>query len=251
MAQFRALWAPAQALFQMLALGLVAALTVAFCGATVLGFAGLLPWPELKLAWNGAPLAHAGQIAMLTCTALLLCLCALLPGHARVLRLERTHRDFAISMRDITRAYEAVHLADRDGRFGLTGEFENMRARLTFLRDHPDLQALEPELLDLAAQMSLASRELAEKYSDARVAQARKCLEQRQQELQLFHKRLDHANALNSEFKAWSMRLEQDESRAAAKLARLLDELERILPQLDPAPEKLPSNVTVLHSRAD
>ena len=53
---------------------------------------------------------------------------------------------------------------------------------------HPDLGALEPEILELAAQMSRISQDLAETYSDEKVDRARTFLQQRQQEIDTFQR---------------------------------------------------------------
>ncbi|MFC2968339.1 hypothetical protein [Acidimangrovimonas pyrenivorans] len=70
------------------------------------------------------------------------------------------------------RALARAHGGDREGVFALSSEFDSMRERLTHLRKHPDLSGLEPELLELAAQMSHLSRDLARVYSDEKVARA-------------------------------------------------------------------------------
>lgn len=76
-------------------------------------------------------------------------------------RLERNHHSFAVCVDDVAQACCQAHAADRTGVFALSGEFESMRVRMEHLRQHPDFQHLEPELRQLAAQMSLEARDLA------------------------------------------------------------------------------------------
>ena len=107
-----------------------------------------------------------------------------------------------------------------------------VRERLAYLRDHPDLSSLEPAVLEVAAQMSHVSKELADVYSDERVERARGFLEQRQYELQQFNQRLTQAKMVSTEMKHWLHEVELEEAVAAAQLDRLRDELKDILPEL-------------------
>ncbi len=99
-------------------------------------------------------------------------LCFFLPSNARIMRLENSHRRFSIGMRDVAQAYHFAHAADREGIFQMSSEFDAVRECLAYLRDHPDLESLEPALLEAAAQMSHISRELADVYADEKVARA-------------------------------------------------------------------------------
>ena len=107
-----------------------------------------------------------------------------------------------------------------------------MRERLAYLRDHPDLSTLEPTLLEVAAQMSHISKELATVYSDDKIKRARDFLQQRQQEVELFNTRLDQAKGITTELKQWLHEVELEESVAAAQLDRLRGEMREILPEL-------------------
>jgi len=64
----------------------------------------------------------------------------------------------------------------------MSSEFDAVRERLAYLRDHPDLDSLEPQVLELAAQMSHQSRELSDIYNDEKVTRAKTFLKQRQEE---------------------------------------------------------------------
>lgn len=217
----------AQAVAQGLALCLILGLALAALGWSLAAAAGLVPW------WRGGgPDPSGGMAAQLVATALLLGLCFFLPTNARVMRLEASHRRFAVSMGDVARAYAAVHAADRKGVFSLSHEYDSVRERLAHLRAHPDLGALEPEILELAAQMSHESRDLAAIYSDEKVARARDFLRQRQEEAETFQERVGIAHATCHELRRWLERVEVEESVARAQLDRLRDDLDELLPAL-------------------
>ena len=148
------------------------------------------------------------------------------------MQLETSHRQFAVGMQDVARAYAAVHAADRAETFQLSSEFDSVRERLAYLRDHPDLSTLEPAVLEMAAQMSHVARDLAEVYSDQKIARARSFLKQRQEEVELFNSRLDQAKAISNEMKHWMHEVELEESVAVAQLERLRDEMQEIMPEL-------------------
>ena len=159
-------------------------------------------------------------------------ICFFLPSNVRIMQLENSHRRFTVSMDDVARAYGAVHAADRGRTFQLSSEFDAVRERLAYLRDHPDLSTLEPALLETAAQMSYISRELAEVYSDEKIGRARDFLKQRQEEIAQFNSRLDQAKSISTEMKHWLHEVELEKSVAAAQLARLSEEMNEIMPQL-------------------
>ena len=137
-----------------------------------------------------------------------------------------------MGVEDVARAYHHAHAADRRSTFQLSSEFDSMRERLAWLRDHPDLSGMEPEILETAAAMSYISRDLAQTYSRENVDRARGFLQQRQQEVERFNRRLDEAKVLHSELKHWLTQVELEESVAAAQLERLRDELFVILPEI-------------------
>jgi len=165
-------------------------------------------------------------------TALVVGLCFFLPGHSRISKLETSHRSFQIGMDDVARAYAVAHAADRAGTFQMSGEFDAVRERLMFLRDHPDLGQLEPTVLEAAAQMSHVSAELARIYSDEKVSRARHILTQRQHEVADFNIRLEQAKHVSTEMKTWLAQVELDESVARAQMDRLVDDLADVLPAL-------------------
>ncbi|WP_020040223.1 hypothetical protein [Salipiger mucosus] len=174
----------------------------------------------------------AGIYVQLGITALAVGLLFFLPANGRIMALETSHRRFHMNMKDVARAYAASHRADREGVFKLPSEFDSVRERIAFLRDHPDLADLEPSVLEVAAQMSHISRELAQTYSDGNVQRARDFLTARQQEIEDFNIRIEEAKAVVNDMRTWHTRVELEESVAEAQLARLLEELDEILPEI-------------------
>ncbi|WP_317055137.1 MULTISPECIES: DNA repair protein [Roseovarius] len=218
----------------LLAFSIAALLLV---GATALASFGLLPWLEFQATFGGTVYDNAGQIAQITLTALAVLLCAFLPANFRIMALENSHRKFHLSMQDVTQAYATTHAADRAGMFNIKTEFDGIRERLAYMREHPDLETLEPQILEIAAQMSFISRDLAEVYSDDKVDRARAFLKQRQQEVEIFNQRIDQAKGVIHSLKHWSQDVETEESIAQSQIARLREELQDILPELEQEPE--------------
>lgn len=213
----------------LLSLGVVTAgLAVYAVGAGI----GLVGWPDVSLAVGGQTVPQAGLWVTLAALAILFLLCIFLPANARMARLERSHRTFAISMDDVARAYRTAHAADRRGVFALASEFESVRARMDHLRRHPDLAHLEPELLQVAAQMSFESRDLARVYSEEKVDRARAFLRQRQEEAQAFGDRIALARAACDELRRWLTDIEAEERQHQIQVKRLEEDLRVILPLL-------------------
>ncbi|MCX7566210.1 DNA repair protein [Sulfitobacter sp. F26169L] len=221
-----------QYVMQRLAMLFFAACAAALTTATILATLGYWQWIELPFSYAGEPVENAGMYLQIAATVLAAGICFFLPANARIMQLENSHRRFTMSMDDVARAYGAVHAADRGRTFQLSSEFDAVRERLAYLRDHPDLSTLEPALLEAAAQMSHISRELAEVYSDDKIARARDFLKQRQEEINLFNSRLEQAKSISTEMKHWLHEVELEESVAAAQLARLTEEMNEIMPQL-------------------
>jgi hypothetical protein len=217
---------------QSVAHGLVILLTLCLIAASSFAALGVLPWPRLSLGFGASELPNAGMWAQLGLTAFSALLCLFLPANTRMARLERSHRTFAMGLEDVAHAYRIAHAADRAGVFALSAEFENMRARLNHLRQHPDLAHLEPELLQLAAAMSFQTRDLARTYSDARVSRARDFLRQRQEEVQALTDRITLARQTTDELRRWLTDIEAEERLAEQQIKRLEADLREILPQL-------------------
>lgn len=220
------------AMAQSFAHGLVVLLACGLLGATVLSAFGVLPWLDLTALLGLPVMPQIGMGLQIGFAAFALILCLFLPANARMARLERSHRSFAMGLEDVAQAYRLAHAADRAGVFALSGEFAAMRARIEYLKTHPDLAELEPELLQLAAEMSFQTRDLARTYSDARVARARSILKQRQEEVQALLDRIDMARRTTEDLRRWLTDIEAEERQAELQIKRLEADLRDILPQL-------------------
>lgn len=242
-----------QTVAQHLAFGAIIAITAFLCLTSALAALGQMPWPTMQLAWAGVALPEAGMWVQIGLTAIMVCVCFFIPANARMARLEKTHRSFQIGMEDVKRAYALAHAADRTGVFSLSTEFEEMRQRMELLRKHPDLQQLEPELLELAAQMSFQSRDLARAYSDDKVSRARSFLAARQADADTMAEKLKLARMTVDELKRWLTDVETEERRNHAQIRRLEADLREVLPALgydfdDRAEPARKANVVALHS---
>ncbi|AXI46123.1 DNA repair protein [Sulfitobacter sp. SK012] len=232
MTKFKAYGHIAQQILQWLAIGAFGISAIALTGTTLMAAFGQLRWIDLNLSYNGALLENAGMYAQIGLTALVIAMCFFLPTNRRVMKLETSHRDFNMSMRDVTRAYADVHANDRKEVFKMSSEFDAVRERIAYLRDHPDLSTLEPTVLEVASQMSQISNELAVVYSDDKVDRARKFLTQRQEEMATFKIRIDQAKLVSAELKQWQHEVEMEENLVHAQLDQLRTELQQILPEL-------------------
>lgn len=234
------------ATLRSLAQGAIVVVAAGLVAATAAAFAGVLPWPYLPLSWGNAPVPQAGMALQVGLTAIFVLLSVFLPANARMARLERSHRSFALGMDDVVRAYRQAHAADRAGVFGLSSEFDTMRERLVQLRQHPDLGHLEPELLQLAAQMSFQSRDLARVYSDEKVERAKGFLKQRQEEAQTMQERLAAARRTCDEIRRWLTDVEAEERQVQVQMRRLEADLRELLPTLGYDFEEAAANVVSL-----
>ncbi|WP_341214174.1 DNA repair protein [uncultured Limimaricola sp.] len=217
---------------QMIAMMTLAIAATAAAAATIAAALGYLPWLELTARFGETSLPWAGMALQIFLTVLLVTLVFFLPSAGRVLALEHSHRHFRISMDDVARAYHVAHTADRAGVFTMSSEFDAVRERLAFLRDHPDLGHLEHDVMEVAAQMGEQSRDLADIYSDEKVSRARKFLAQRQEDAERQQERIIEALHVCREMKRWADQVELEESVVASQLAQLDDQLQTMLPEL-------------------
>jgi hypothetical protein len=218
--------------FQIVSHVIIVGATIGLVAASLAASLGALPWPELSLRWGAQYIPDAGMYAQIGLTALMVMICFFLPANTRMSRLERSHRSFQISMEDVRHAYEVVHNADRRSVFSLSSDYETMRKRMEYLRQHPDLSHLEPELLEIAAQMSMQSRDLARIYAVERVDRAKTFLKQRQEEVTQIEERLKLARTTCDELKRWLADIESGERENTKGLRALENDLRAILPTL-------------------
>ncbi len=232
MAALHSLTLQMQNIFLRATFALICAAAFLAVATTMLSALGVLPWLSMQAGFGPAPTVEAGMFIQIGVTALVLMLAFYLPANARMMALENNHRKFALNMHDIAEAYQVAHAADREGLFFMSSEFDAVKERISFLRHHPNLQSLEPEILELAAQMSQISRELAETYGDDKVNRARMFLQQRQEEIEQFQQRIENAQTIQHELRQWTRDIEIEESIAKSQLTRLRDELFELLPEL-------------------
>jgi predicted nucleic acid-binding Zn-ribbon protein len=221
-----------QHMFQIVTLGLLVTLAAAATVATVLSALGFFPWLQMQTVLSSGTIFDAGVWVQSLGSALLVGLCFFIPSANRMKDLERSHRDFGLTMNDIAQAYQLSHATDRKRNFSLSTEFDTMRERLTHMREHPELGHLEPEVLELAAQMSFTTRELAQIYSEDKVNRAKDFLKARQQELDSFNENLSLALTATQELKRWQSDVEASETETNRQMDRLEKDLQEILPQL-------------------
>jgi membrane protein implicated in regulation of membrane protease activity len=231
---------------QSVAQGFLVLLAAGLLAATLAAAFGQLPWPDLPLRLGGVPVPDAGMWAQIVLTAVMVLLCAYLPANIRMARLERSHRNFQVGMEDIARAYRIAHAADRAGVFALSGEFESIRARMAQLRQHPDLRGLEPDILETAAVMSHETRQLAQTYSDERVARARAFLQARQEDVDTLTDRITTARRISDDLRRWKTDIDAEEGQARLQLKRLIADLQEIMPGLGYAIEDKSDKIVAL-----
>ena len=147
MLQLKALAFVIQYLMQRLALLVFATASLVILCATIAASFGILPWIQMNLRWDGLTVPNAGMFVQVGITILAVGICFFVPSNSHIIQLENSHRQFSIGMTDVSRAYGAVHAADRGDAFRLSNEFDSVRERLAYLRDHPDLSSLEPTVL--------------------------------------------------------------------------------------------------------
>lgn len=217
---------------QGLSIMVIAVLAIAASAATIAAIAGVLPWLNLPVTFGETTYAWGGVVVQSVVTLILVALCFFIPSSLRVLQLERSHRDFAITMSDVAEAYALCHRADREGVFQMSAEFDSIKERIRFLANHPELPELEHSVIEAAAEMSHTSRELAEIYSDEKVARARNFLTQRQEEIERTQKSISEAHATTAQLKRWYDSVDVEEATVRSQIQQLEERLAELLPDL-------------------
>jgi len=218
--------------FHGISLFLVACVGMAAIFYTVSSAIGYAPWLSLPLTFGDITYANAGMWLQIGVTIVIGAWAFFLPTNARIVALENSHRRFELSMDDVARAYHLCHTADRAGLFTMSSEFDQVRERLGYLRDHPDLERLESGVLEVAAQMSQQSRHLADVYSDEKVTRAKEFLRQRQEEAEKQQARIVEALHHCQEIRTWAQQVDLEESIVASQLSQLDEKLQAALPAL-------------------
>ncbi|RVT85627.1 DNA repair protein [Rhodobacteraceae bacterium CCMM004] len=221
-----------QAHLHWVSLALIVGAALVATAATMAAAAGLLPWLTLPLTFGEVTYQGAGVLVQIGVTILLLLIAATQVGPGRVLRLERSHRDFGICMSDVADAYAAVHAADRAGAFTMSEQFDDVKQRIDYLRRHPDLGHLEGDVLQAAAQMSHMSRDLAETYSDENMERAKTFLRERQEEVERVREQIGRVLSDAHELRRWLEAVEVEEEINASQLRRMEDQMADVLTYL-------------------
>lgn len=217
---------------QIVAMAAIAVLAGLMGGLTLMSLAGLSPWFEIAVTYGGVTIPWAGMALQIGFTLFCVGLCFFLPASRRILKLEAAHREFYMNMEDVARAYRVSHAADRSGLFKAASEFDSVRDRINHLRSHPDLGALEPSVMEVAAQMSHESRELARVYSEENITRARTFLRQRQEEAARMEDTIKLARDNCDQLRHWLIEVQGEEALVKRHLSRLEAELLELLPQL-------------------
>nr|WP_268821717.1 DNA repair protein [Octadecabacter dasysiphoniae] len=213
----------------MVLIAVIGLSAIAYTAASSFGF---VPWLTFTATFGDIFIPNAGMMTQIVVTIILASLFFFMPSAGRIMSLERSHRNFKLSMEDVARAYHLCHTADRAGVFTMSSEFDAVRERLAYLRDHPDLDSLEPAVLELAAQMSHQSRELSDIYNDEKVVRAKTFLKQRQEEAERQQQLIVEAHHALRDIRKWSQQVELEESVVASQLSQLEEQLEATLPAL-------------------
>lgn len=228
----RSMVARSHRFFHGVSLVLMVSLGILAIGYTLASSLGLTPWLTFTATFGDYSVPNAGMVTQIVLTITLGSLFFFMPSAGRIMALERSHRNFQIRMEDVARAYHVCHTADRAGIFTLSSEFDAVRERLAYLRDHPDLDSLEPQIMEVAAQMAYQSRELADVYSDEKVARAKTFLRQRQEEAERQQTLIVDAHHALRDIRKWSQQVELEESVVASQLSQLEEQLAATLPGL-------------------
>jgi len=229
---YQSLVARSHRILHSISMVLILFIGLAAIGYTIASALGITPWLTFSARFGEIVYPQAGMMTQIVVTVILASLFFFMPSAGRIMSLERSHRDFKMSMEDVARAYHVCHTADRSGVFTMSSEFDEVRERLSYLRDHPDLDSLEPQVLELAAQMSQQSRELADVYSDDKVSRAKMFLQQRQEEVERQQTLIVEALHALRDIRKWSQQVELEESVVASQLSQLEEQLEATLPSL-------------------
>jgi hypothetical protein len=211
-------------------------LAAGFSIDTVLDASGQLHWQQLMHPIERYVVNDNGIVLQISICLFLVLAALLLSTLSRLARLERLQKTSALSLPDIATAYRLSHAADRKGAFALVGEFDQMRLRMDHLRNHPDLQDLQDDLLQIAAQMSMQTRDLARIYSDENVKGATDFLRQRQLDVQALSDQLTIARTTCDELLACSNTVDADDDQIRQHIEQLEHELKDILPSLGFSP---------------
>lgn len=242
----RQFWRDAAQVLNQVSMYFVAFAALAAIAYTLLCAAGVYPWFGQSAFSEQISYADTGMYMQIGFTVVMAMVASFLPTAIRMSLLENSHRNFHLKMEDVAKAYYYCHAADRSGVFELSSEFDAVRERLAYLRDHPELGNLEPGILEVAAQMSVTAKDLAANYSDANVGRAKLFLRQRQEEVSKQQKRIKSALRVFSEIESWDQKIIENERVNAVQMDEIKHRLGVMLPDFDLEIVRRGSNVLPL-----
>ena len=132
-------------------------------------------------------------------------------------------------------------------------EYDALRERLSYLAKHRDLGNLEPEILQVAAQVSRVSEGLATTFSDAAISHAKAFLPAGQEEVEHIEEHIERAIGTTREIRQCHQRQSMDGDVVLSRLEGLKAELKDVLPEvgLTPANANPDSGVEQLHPKEE
>lgn len=90
---------------------------ISYTAACALGYA---PWLTFTATFGDLFVPLVGMYTQIVVTIILASLFFFMPSAGRIMSLERSHRDFKVSMEDVAHAYHVCHTADRYGVFTMS-----------------------------------------------------------------------------------------------------------------------------------
>ena len=87
-----------QQIFQRIAFAAIVLSSITLLSLTIMAAIGVVPWLAIKMNYDGLPIENAGMIAQIILTTFMIMMCFFLPGNARIMRLENSHRSFTVGM---------------------------------------------------------------------------------------------------------------------------------------------------------
>lgn len=215
---------------------------------------GFLVWAEvaptiaLNLEVNGQSVNFATGLGVIL-SLIGISIIGLTVGNARAIKLENSHRNFHIGMDDVEMAFLQAFAADKAGMFRLPNLFDAVRERMLHLRNLPDLQGFEPDILALAAQMSQVSAKVAQAFSEEKVAHAQAFIAQRLDEVVRLERQITTLRELKASIKKQALTITTDKAALDKEAEATWNEIVQILASLGYSVAETSSNVTRLEAK--
>lgn len=144
----------------------IAAVTAIVLISCILGWT---PWVTWSLTFGETTITNAGMYAQILVSAVLILQAASVQDKVRLMHNEKTTILANQKYNDVSHAYDVCFQKDKTGFFKAKNQYDQVRERFNYLDDHPDLEHMTDDVLELAAMMATESSGLAEAFSDAKV----------------------------------------------------------------------------------